>query len=118
MKVALGHDLRIPEPARIPRLIEQGKNPLQLDSKAPALPLDKYIYNETRYSMLRHGQPEVAKALYELAEQDVRRRWKLYEYMAAMPGNGGETAATPVPAGARRANSGLTPSSMRSLAGR
>ncbi|MGE5568800.1 MAG: pyruvate:ferredoxin (flavodoxin) oxidoreductase [Rhodospirillales bacterium] len=84
-----------------PELVKQGKNPLQLDSRAPTLSLDKYIYNETRYSMLRHGQPEVAKALYELAEQDVHRRWKLYEYMAAMPGNGGEPAATPVPAGAR-----------------
>jgi homodimeric pyruvate:ferredoxin (flavodoxin) oxidoreductase len=35
-----------------PELLKQGKNPLQLDSKAPTLPLDKYIYNETRYSML------------------------------------------------------------------
>jgi len=86
-----------------PDLVKQGKNPLQLDSRAPTLSLDKYIYNETRYSMLRHGQPEVAKALYELAEQDVRRRWKLYEYLASMPGpgNGGEPAANPVPAGTR-----------------
>jgi pyruvate-ferredoxin/flavodoxin oxidoreductase len=87
-----------------PALIAQGKNPLQLDSRAPTLGLDKYIYNETRFSMLRHSQPEVAKALYGLAEQDVRRRWKLYEYMGAMPGNGSEPAADaakPVPAGTK-----------------
>ncbi|HWR50182.1 MAG TPA: hypothetical protein VN428_03690, partial [Bryobacteraceae bacterium] len=87
-----------------PDLIKQGKNPLQLDSRAPSLSLDKYIYNETRYSMLRHSQPEVAKTLYGLAEEDVRRRWKLYEYMGAMPGNGSDPAADaakPVPAGAK-----------------
>ena len=69
-----------------PDLIAQGKNPLQLDSRAPSLPLDKYIYNETRYSMLKQSQPDVAKGLYELAQADVNRRWKLYEYMASMPG--------------------------------
>ena len=54
-----------------PDLIKQGKNPLQLDSRAPTLPLDKYIYNETRYTMLRHSQPEAAKRLLGLAEEDV-----------------------------------------------
>ncbi len=82
-----------------PDLIRQGKNPLQLDSRAPALPLDKYIYNETRYSMLRHSQPEAAKHLFDLAQEDVRRRWRLYEYLAAMPGNGGQPSpAAPEPA--------------------
>ena len=38
----------------------QGKNPFQLDSKAPTLPLEKYIYNETRYTMLIHSKPEAA----------------------------------------------------------
>jgi pyruvate-ferredoxin/flavodoxin oxidoreductase len=71
-----------------PDLIKQGKNPLQLDSKAPTLPLDKYIYNETRYSVLKRSQPEAAKHLLELAEEDVRRRWKQYEYLAAMPAQG------------------------------
>jgi pyruvate-ferredoxin/flavodoxin oxidoreductase len=81
-----------------PELAKQGKNPFQLDSRAPALPLDKYIYNETRYSMLRLSQPEHAKALYELAQEAVNSRWKLYEYMAAMPGTGGANgSAEPVP---------------------
>jgi len=72
-----------------PDLTKQGKNPLQLDSRAPSLSLDKYIYNETRYSMLRQSQPEHAKALYDQAVEAVNSRWKLYEYMAAMPGDGG-----------------------------
>ena len=68
-----------------PALAQQGKNPLQLDSRAPALPLEKYIYNETRYTMLAHSNPEAAKQLLKLAQEDVVKRWKLYEHMAAQP---------------------------------
>ena len=71
-----------------PELAKQGKNPLQLDSRAPTLSLDKYIYNETRYTMLVHSQPEAARQLLALAQEEVNKRWKLYEYLAAMPGNG------------------------------
>ena len=69
-----------------PSLAAQGKNPFQLDSKDPSLPLDKYIYNETRYKMLSLSQPESAKRLLEEAEGDVQSRWRLYQYLAAMPG--------------------------------
>jgi pyruvate-ferredoxin/flavodoxin oxidoreductase len=71
-----------------PDLARLGKNPFQLDSKPPALPLEKYIYNETRYTMLRHGDPQAAKLLLQLAEEDVRNRWRVYQNMAAMPING------------------------------
>ena len=84
-----------------PALAEQGKNPLQLDSRTPTLPLDRYIYNETRYSMLKHSQPEAAQKLFESAQENVNRRWKLYEYMAAQPGDSGNGAPgddKPVPA--------------------
>ena len=64
------------------------KNPFQLDSRAPALALEKYIYNETRYTMLVHSAPEEAKHLLELAKHDVEERWKLYEYLSARPANG------------------------------
>jgi len=69
-----------------PNLRAEGKNPFQLDSKDPSLPLDKYIYNETRYKMLSLSQPEAAKRLLEEAEGDVQTRWRLYQYLAAMPG--------------------------------
>jgi pyruvate-ferredoxin/flavodoxin oxidoreductase len=70
-----------------PDLVKQGKNPLVLDSKAPSLPLDKYIYNETRYTMLVRSNPESAKHLLALAEADLAKRWKLYEHLASMPGD-------------------------------
>ncbi len=68
-----------------PVLKEQGKNPFQLDSKAPSMPLEKYIYNETRYTMLVKSNPDAAKTLLKQAQEDVLDRWRLYEYMAAMP---------------------------------
>jgi pyruvate-ferredoxin/flavodoxin oxidoreductase len=75
-----------------PALAEQGRNPLQLDSKPPSLPLEKYIYNEARYTMLVQSKPEVAKLLLERAQQNVAARWRQYEHLAALPvvknGNG------------------------------
>ena len=73
---------------RNPALAEQGKNPFQLDSKAPKISFEKYAYNETRYTMLVRSNPEAAKALLELAQEDANNRFKLYEHMASMPGDG------------------------------
>lgn len=70
-----------------PRLTEQGKNPLQLDSKAPTMALKDYAYNETRYTMLTKSKPDEAARLIELAQQDVNRRWQMYQQLAATPGN-------------------------------
>jgi len=67
-----------------PLLAEEGQNPLSIDSKAPALPLQDYIYNETRYSMLTKSHPEEAAKLLELAQEDVNKRWRSYEHLASM----------------------------------
>jgi len=53
-----------------------------LDSRAPSIPLEQYIYNETRYTMLRQSNPEHAKLLLGEAQQDVTDRWKRYETLA------------------------------------
>jgi pyruvate-ferredoxin/flavodoxin oxidoreductase len=66
-----------------PALAREGKNPLQLDSKAPSLPLRAYAYNETRYTMLAHSHPDTARRLLDEAQQDVAARWRLYEHLAA-----------------------------------
>jgi len=67
-----------------PALAREGKNPFQLDSKPPSLPLEKYIYNETRYTMLLQSNEEAAERLLKLAQQDIKDRWRWYEQMAAM----------------------------------
>jgi pyruvate-ferredoxin/flavodoxin oxidoreductase len=61
-----------------PTLRREGKNPFQLDSRAPTIPFQKYAYQEARYSMLARSQPEVARELLALAQQDVDRQWKVY----------------------------------------
>jgi pyruvate-ferredoxin/flavodoxin oxidoreductase len=70
-----------------PRRRAAGKNPFQLDSKPPTLPFERYAYNETRYTMLAHVDPAAARAALGAAEADVRRRWRLYERLAALPGD-------------------------------
>ncbi len=66
-----------------PRLSAEGKNPFQLDSRPPSIPLEKYIYNEGRYTELRQSHPEAAQKLLEEAQQDVVDRWKTYEARAS-----------------------------------
>jgi len=68
-----------------PRLIPEGKHPFQLDSRSPSIPLENYIYNESRYTMLRQSHPEEAKKLLAEAQQDVVDRWRTYEAWANMP---------------------------------
>jgi pyruvate-ferredoxin/flavodoxin oxidoreductase len=67
-----------------PDLTKEGKNPFQLDSKAPSIPLEEYVYNENRYKMLTRTNPEVAKKLLKQAQEEVLRRWKMCEYLAAL----------------------------------
>ncbi|MBI1802490.1 MAG: hypothetical protein HYR71_12765, partial [Chloroflexi bacterium] len=67
-----------------PALAKEGRNPLQLDSKPPSLALQKYAYNETRYTMLAQSNEEAAEHFLKQAQEDVRVRWRFYEQLAAM----------------------------------
>jgi pyruvate-ferredoxin/flavodoxin oxidoreductase len=67
-----------------PDLIKAGKNPFQLDSKAPKIPLKDYIYNETRYKMLAKADPDRAAALAEQAQVLINRTWDYYQGLASM----------------------------------
>jgi pyruvate-ferredoxin/flavodoxin oxidoreductase len=66
-----------------PRRTAERLNPLQLDSKPPAMPLKQYAYNETRYTMLAKANPEEAARLLAEAQDDVLARWRWYEREAA-----------------------------------
>ena len=68
-----------------PDLMKEGKNPLTIDSKAPAIPLKDYVYNETRYSLLTKTRPEAAEQLLKEAQDDVYKRWRAYTHLAEMP---------------------------------
>ncbi len=71
-----------------PGLRAEGKNPFQLDSKAPSIRLKEYAYREARYTMLVRGNPELAEELLKDAQDDVERQWRVYSARAAMPGRG------------------------------
>jgi pyruvate-ferredoxin/flavodoxin oxidoreductase len=73
-----------------PALIAEGNNPLTIDSREPSIPLEQYVYNETRYRMLMQADEQRAEALLKLAVQDVKSKLEFYKQMAAMHyGSGG-----------------------------
>ena len=74
-----------------PVLSAEGKNAFKLDSKPPKGFLSEFTSTETRFNVLTKTQPEHAKELLKLAEQDVKVRWALYEQFAH------EAASAPVP---------------------
>ena len=69
-----------------PALRQEGKNPFQLDSKAPSISLKQYAYQEARYTMLARSNPEAARELLQMAQDDVARQWRVYANRAAMAG--------------------------------
>jgi pyruvate-ferredoxin/flavodoxin oxidoreductase len=71
-----------------PDLATQDKNPFNLDSRAPKISLDQYIYREGRYRMLTKSHPERAAKLLELAQGDVQTRWEQYSELAQKNGKG------------------------------
>ena len=67
-----------------PRLAQQGKNPLIIESKEPSIPVSQYAYNETRYKMLTLTDEARAEELMREAQHDAKSRWTLYQQMAAI----------------------------------
>jgi pyruvate-ferredoxin/flavodoxin oxidoreductase len=75
-----------------PSLRAEGKNPFQLDSKAPSIPLKQYAYQEARYTMLARTHPEAAQELLHAAQEDVERQWRVYSNRAAIAGHAPTTS--------------------------
>jgi pyruvate-ferredoxin/flavodoxin oxidoreductase len=71
-----------------PRLANEGKNPLIIESKEPSIPVSQYAYNETRYKVLTQMDEARAEELMKEAQHDANSRWRLYEQLAAMHYNG------------------------------
>lgn len=65
-----------------PRLKDEGKNPLQLDSKAPTMEFEEYAYGENRYRILKQSKPEAAATLMGLASKDAADRLRLIQQLA------------------------------------
>jgi pyruvate-ferredoxin/flavodoxin oxidoreductase len=67
-----------------PRLTDEGKNPLQVDNREPTIPVEQYMYNETRFRMLTQSDEDRAETLLKLSRQDAKARWNFYSQLAAM----------------------------------
>jgi pyruvate-ferredoxin/flavodoxin oxidoreductase len=68
-----------------PRLKDQGKNPFQLDSKAPTTSLEDFMYKEVRFKSLKAASPDRADALLAKAKANLDRVYKEYKYLADRP---------------------------------
>ncbi len=55
-------------------LKEKGQR-FSLDSKEPSLPVEEFLYNETRFSSLLKKNKKHAVGLLEMAKKDVNNRW-------------------------------------------
>jgi pyruvate-ferredoxin/flavodoxin oxidoreductase len=67
-----------------PRKKAEGQNPLTLDSKEPSLPLEDYMYSQTRFSRLKREDPERAAKLLQDAKAYVAERFKMYQQWASL----------------------------------
>jgi pyruvate-ferredoxin/flavodoxin oxidoreductase len=58
-----------------PRLADDGKNPLSLDSKAPTDSYQDFIMSEVRYNSLTRSFPDRAKELFVDSEKQAKERY-------------------------------------------
>lgn len=78
-----------------PRKIEQGENPLHMDSKAPSIPYRDYLASETRFSVLNRTHPDDAERFLKLAQKHVESKYSLYEQLAHLAWKKAEKPVTP-----------------------
>ena len=52
---------------------------MKIDSKEPKIKFEEYASLEARFTMLLKSNPEEAKRLMALAQEDTRTRWKLLQ---------------------------------------
>jgi len=60
----------------------EGKNPLQVDSAPPHVPLGDFLQMENRFRMLTKINPDAAREFFKQAQKDVRVRFDLYQHLA------------------------------------
>ncbi len=67
-----------------PRRLDEGQNPLMLDSAAPKGDVAKYMANETRFRVVQQQNPERFKQLLALEQHEVATRFSIYEQLAKL----------------------------------
>lgn len=67
-----------------PRLLAEGKAPLQLDSKAPTRPVTDLLDLENRFRQVQRKNPERYAMLVEKLEEELRHRRQVFEALATV----------------------------------
>jgi len=68
-----------------PEVAKEGKNPFQIDSKAPDFSkFQDFIMSETRYTTLKLTFPEAAEELFKVAEENAKWRYNSYKRLTEM----------------------------------
>ena len=67
-----------------PRLREQGKHPMSVDSAAPSIPFREFARHEARFTVLERQHPEAAERFMVQAESDARLRHQEYLELAEL----------------------------------
>lgn len=67
-----------------PDLRNEGKNPLQLDSKEPSKSMEDHVKGENRYRMLIKANPEIASVLTEKHQEAATRTYNKYKRAAEL----------------------------------
>ena len=67
-----------------PRLADEGKNPFQLDSKAPTESYRDFIMGEVRYNSLTRAFPERAEELFAKAEKYAKEDYEHLEKLSKL----------------------------------
>jgi pyruvate-ferredoxin/flavodoxin oxidoreductase len=73
-----------------PERIEQGEQPLKLDSKPPSIPYRDFVQSETRFAMLWRSHPDDAERFLAESQHEVSDRYHHYEQLATLEWDGGE----------------------------
>ncbi len=66
-----------------PQLEDEGKNPLQVDSKEPSLSFEEYALGENRYRTLKRVNPDQADGLMAESQKDVLKGWRFLQSLAS-----------------------------------
>ncbi len=67
-----------------PDLKKQGKNPFILDSGDPTMSFRDFIMGQIRYSSLAKEFPSISEKLFEMTENDAKKKLETYKKLAAM----------------------------------
>jgi len=82
-----------------PRREQEGKNPLSLDSQKPSVSYREFIKNEPRFrGLVKNMDSDGGKALAASYENELQKRYAIYEQMASGSGGGAEAGARKKPA--------------------